>query len=213
VKRVLPTVYASFPTRETRSRFVHERFARYLSGSVLDVGCFEAPLRKLVAPAAYTGVDVAGDPDVTLDLEKAERLPFDDASFECVVCVEVLEHLDSLHRMFDELVRVSRRWIIVSLPNCWADARQPMDRGRGTFAHYGLPAERPEDRHKWFFNLTDAREFLEGGARRLDLDVEQMFVTEKPRSGVVRMLRRLRYPGDRYQNRYSRTIWTVLSRP
>ena len=128
----------------------------YLRGKVLDVGCDEGHLRGLVPGLDYTGIDVGGSPDVLVDLEAAERLPFPDRAFDTVVCSDVLEHLDSLHRVFGEMVRVSRRWLVISLPNNWTNARRPIERGAGSFAFYGLPADKPVDRHKWFFSLEDA---------------------------------------------------------
>jgi Methyltransferase domain len=208
----LPSVYVSFPSRESRSRFVCSRFAPYLHELVLDIGCCEAPLRDLLSSATYTGVDRAGNPDIRLDLERIERLPFDDGAFTCVLCIDVLEHLENLQVMFDELVRVSKQYIIISLPNGWCDARQPIGRGKGHVGHYGLPVQKPQDRHKWFFNLSEAKQFLDSKAEKLGLRFEEMFVTEKPRSRLVRLLRRLRYPGHRYHNRYSRTLWAVLEK-
>jgi len=208
----LPTVYITFPSRESRSRFVAARFKEYLNKSVLDVGCFEAPLRDLLPTASYTGIDIAGRPNLTINLERIDRLPFADSAFACVLCIDVLEHLDNLHSIFAELVRVSEKFIIVSLPNCWCDARRPVGRGKGHFGHYGLPLERPEDRHKWFFSLTEARQFIEAKAEDLRLGIEDIFVAEKPRSGILRLLRRVCYPGDQYYNRYSRTLWVVLRR-
>jgi SAM-dependent methyltransferase len=208
----LPSVYVFFPSRESRSRFVCARFAEYLNERVLDIGCFEAPLRDLLSSATYTGVDIAGHPDISLDLERIERLPFDDGTFKCVLCIDVLEHLDNLHVIFDELVRVSKQYVIVSLPNCWGGARRPIGRGRGRFGHYGLSLQKPQDRHKWFFSLSEARQFVEGKAEELGLRLKDMFVTEKPRINLVRLLRRIRYPGDRYHNRYSHTLWAVLEK-
>lgn len=208
----LSSIYVTFPSRESRSTFVYSRFSRYLNERVLDIGCFEAPLRGVLSPAKYTGVDVAGNPDIRLDLETIERLPFDDNTFECVLCIDVLEHLDNLHSVFNELVRVSKRHIIVSLPNCWCEARQPIGRGKGHFGHYGLPLQKPQDRHKWFFSLMEARQFLEARAGELGLKLEEMFITEKPRPWIVRLLRRIRYPGERYQNRYAGTLWAVLKK-
>ena len=43
----------------------------------------------------------------------------------------------SLHRVFAELVRVSRHRILISLPNCWTAARKPLVRGRGSIGHAG----------------------------------------------------------------------------
>ncbi len=208
----LPSVFASFTSREIRSKFVHSHFAKYLNESVLDVGCFNAPLRNLLGSAKYVGVDIAGNPDITLDMETIERLPFDDGAFETVLCIDVLEHLDNFHRLFDELVRVSNRHIIVSLPNCWFHARQPISRGKGHFTHYGLPLQRPQDRHKWFFSLSEARQFIGGKSEEFGLTIEDMFATEQPRAGLLRLMRKIRYPGDLYQNRYCCTLWSVLEK-
>src|SRR5262249_22604454 len=47
------------------------------------------------------------------------RLPFRDASFDLVLCCEVLEHLPSgvLEGTVEELKRVARRYVLVSVPN------------------------------------------------------------------------------------------------
>lgn len=44
------------------------------------------------------------------------HLPFEDKSFDTVTCSEVLEHLDNPDQAMDELARVSRRWLLVSVP-------------------------------------------------------------------------------------------------
>ncbi len=204
--------FVGFPSRRARSEFVARRFARYFSTNLLDVGCFEAPLRTILADIDYTGVDFVGNPDIELNLEQADRLPFEDSQFQAVICIDVLEHLDTLHAMFDELARVSGRYVIVSLPNCWRDARIKLERGRGGFAHYGLPVERPDDRHKWFFNAEEAMTFLRARAARNGLKVVELFTTEKPRSAMLRGVRHLRYPGIRYLNRYANTVWAVFEK-
>ncbi len=210
---MLATHYANFPSRQSRSRFVATRFSQYLNESVLDVGCFEAPLRDLLPSASYTGIDIAGLPDMIVNLERVRHLPFVDNAFICVLCIDVLEHLDNLHTVFEELLRVSDRFIIVSLPNCWRDARRPLERGKGHFRHYGLPLYKPEDRHKWFFSFTEARDFIEGKAHAFQLGIKDIFATEKPKSRILRGLRKIRYPGDQYHNRYSQTLWAVLEKP
>ncbi len=206
----LATEFATFRERHERSEFIARRFAPYLKESVLDVGCYEAPLRAILKDVRYFGVDIVGKPDLTLDLEATERLPFKDEEYRTVICIEVLEHLDTLHRMFGELVRVSSRHVIASLPNCWRDARRPIERGKGHFAHYGLPAERPVDRHKWFFGYTEALDFMKASAAKHGLSIVELFGTEQHRGSLVRAWRRMRYPGTSYHNRYVQTVWAVL---
>lgn len=209
----LTTEFATFRERRDRSVYVAQRFSGYLGEAVLDVGCYEAPLRALIGRERYLGVDIAGSPDLVIDLDTPHSLPFGDNTFASVLCIEVLEHLDHLHHVFDELVRVSSRHVIVSLPNCWRDARRPIERGKGAFAHYGLPPERPLDRHKWFFGYAEGRDFLLAAAARHGLEVLEIFGTEQHRNVLLRAWRRLRYPGVRYHNRYVQTVWAVMRKP
>jgi SAM-dependent methyltransferase len=211
-KMILSTEFIAFPTRIDRSKFVAKRFAKYLNKSVLDVGCYEAPLRDILGEKIYTGIDIVGKPDVKFDLDSSTLFPFENEAFKSIICVDVLEHLNNLHFVFSELVRVSKEYIIISLPNCWRDARVPIERGRGHFAHYGLPVNKIIDRHRWFFNLSEAKQFLNAQIEVFNLKLEEMFLTEKPKNSVLRFFRRIRYPGERYMNRYSHTIWVVLKK-
>ncbi len=204
--------YGSFPDRSKRSEYIARRFAPLLQGKVLDVGCDLALLRKLLPRAEYTGIDIGGLPDLTINLEKIDQLPFDDRSFDGVICSDVLEHLDNLHHTFGELVRVCRGHIIISLPNNWANARRPVRRGKGSIGHYGLAVDPPPDRHKWFFNLSEAAGFIEGQARKHPVVIEELYAMEKPRLGLLRLVRRLLNGSQiRYLNRYAHTLWAVLS--
>ena len=205
--------YVNFADRARRSAYIAERFRSYLSGKVLDVGCDKAVLKTLIPSLDYTGIDIGGTPDLKLDLDRIDKLPFPDGAFQCVVCSDVLEHLNNLHHIFGELVRVAKEHLIISLPNCWTAARQPIERGRGSFGKYGLPVQAPMDRHKWFFSLSEAREFIHGQALLRPIAIVEWLASEKPRPLVVRALRRARYPSqERYLNRYAHTVWVVLKK-
>lgn len=202
--------FVSMASRAERSAFIAQRFAGLLAGRVLDVGCDKAVLKSLVPGLDYVGVDVGGTPDLIVDLEE-QRLPFPDDSFDCVLCSDVLEHLDNLHQSFGELVRVARGYVIVSLPNNWANARRPIGRGKGGIGHYGLPPDPPADRHKWFFSLEEAQRFLEAQGSRFPVEVVEGFVVEKPRSALLRWLRRsLHGSAMAYWNRYANSYWAVM---
>ena len=203
----------AFLERADRARYIAGRFALYLRGTVLDVGCDEGILGTLLEGATYTGIDFGGRPDLEINLEEIDCLPFEDGEFDCIVCSDVLEHLDNLHFVFGELLRVARRHVIISLPNCWYSTRRPLARGHGAIRHYGLPLERPVDRHKWFFNLGEAGAFLEGKARECGFTLAEMHATEKPKAAALRALRRGLYPRQAaYLNRYGHTLWTVLAK-
>ncbi len=74
---------------------------------VLDVGCGDEPYRPYFAAAAeYVGVDPAS-PHADVQA-RAEQLPLADESFDLVLCIQVLEHVDDPGRAVGELRRVVR---------------------------------------------------------------------------------------------------------
>lgn len=204
---------ASFTQRPDRIAFAHKHFAPWMKTSVLDVGCDTAPLRKLLGDGTkYYGIDIGGEPDEVVNLEETARLPFEDGHFETVVCFEVLEHLDALHRVLDEIFRVAKTNVILSLPNCWCSARRCIERGTGKIAHYGLPAQRPMDRHKWFISATEIEDFFAAQAqRRAGVKLETILAAEKPRPGPVTALRKMRFNEGAYANRYVHTVFARFS--
>lgn len=206
--------YVNFYKRQERTEYIFQKFRKYFGKKILDVGCDKAVLKTLITDIEYTGLDVSGDPDICMDLEKIDRLPFDDLSFDCVICADVLEHLDNLHLIFAELIRVAKKYVIIAWPNNWVNARVPIQRGKGSFKHYGLPIARPFDRHKWFFNLSEARHFVREQVRKnSNIQLIEERIAEKPKFFFFRLLRHLRYPNQEYYlNRYAHTVWTVLQK-
>jgi len=167
--------------RASKPRYVVEKYRPLLRGAVLDVGADGSQLQRALPDGCeYTGIGIGVPPTVPVDLER-QGVPYADGAFDCVLCLDVLEHVDNPHRLFDELCRVSRGFVIVSLPNCWA-AFWSMLRG-GEYRpgqatkFYGLPPKPPGDRHKWFFHVGEAEAFVREraaacGARVAQIDCE-----------------------------------------
>ena len=164
-----------FTDRASKARYIGLKYASVLRDSVLDVGCDQRYLRAHVArPDLYVGVDLAPPADVIVDLDR-QALPFDAASFDTVVCTDVLEHLERIHDVFDSLLRVARSRVIVSLPAPINSMLGDLWRGgEGWKKFYGLPVDPPRDRHRWFFGFDDARRFIVERAARLGWRVEQL---------------------------------------
>jgi SAM-dependent methyltransferase len=81
------------------------------AGTVLDLGAGSKPYAPLYDShfASSTAVDVDHSPHDTSDVDllaRAERLPFDDGSFDCVICTEVLEHCRDPRAVVAEVARV-----------------------------------------------------------------------------------------------------------
>jgi SAM-dependent methyltransferase len=72
---------------------------------VLDVGCGDRPYAELFPGA--TGFDVPGNPHADLH-GSLEAIPVEDASFDVVLCLQVLEHVPDPAAAVHELRRVVR---------------------------------------------------------------------------------------------------------
>lgn len=102
---------------------------------ILDAGCGEGfAMRAVLAstPGALFGLDGSAgalgvaanlNPQASFTAGDLYALPFPAGSFDLVVCMEVLEHLDEPARGLRELCRVSAGWLLLSVPN------EPLFRG------------------------------------------------------------------------------------
>lgn len=156
------------------------------TGTVLDVGCRTRELQKALEgkPITYRGLDLQPPADIVANLD--EGLPLEDGSVDTLVALDVLEHTERIHDTFAECCRVARTDLIVSLPNCYDIAiRARVLRGRPISEKYGLPVEPPGDRHRWVFNLTEGREFLQARGELAGWRVVDERVTVGPRRGKV----------------------------
>jgi SAM-dependent methyltransferase len=79
--------------------------AQRTDARVLDVGCGDRPYRELFPNAV--GFDVPGNPHADLH-GSLESLPVEDASFDVVLCLQVLEHVPDPAAAVRELRRVVR---------------------------------------------------------------------------------------------------------
>ncbi|WP_417624805.1 class I SAM-dependent methyltransferase [Paremcibacter congregatus] len=95
--------------------------------SALDVGCGNGIFLKNLSSMRpdikqLHGVDRSKAALRHVSTEKteasADRLPFSDQSFDCVTCLEVIEHLPFgvYDNALDELSRVARKHILISVP-------------------------------------------------------------------------------------------------
>ena len=112
-------------------RAADELIAHAAPESILDVGCGEGALTnkwaQRLSGAQVVGLDL---PDPGLEAEwrsrphpnvqfvpgRAEELPFAADEFDLVSAIETLEHVDDPDRALEELARVARRHLLVSVP-------------------------------------------------------------------------------------------------
>jgi len=119
------------------------RFAPKMRGRLLDVGCGTKPYRTLFSAAdKYDGLEID-----TPDNRIAKRadyfydgntFPFDDASYDGVICNQVLEHVFNPDRFLQEISRVLKPGgdLLLTVPFVWDEHEQPWDYAR--YSSFGL---------------------------------------------------------------------------
>lgn len=129
-------VYDKFGSRNPLVRHLMRGFLTAIDGcvtlarptSILEVGCGEGELighlaRRFTHLNRYAACDLSLDKlssnlprAIECQVANAYALPYATASFDLVVCCEVLEHLEAPDQAIRELCRVSARHLLVSTP-------------------------------------------------------------------------------------------------
>ena len=118
----------NFPKPIYSNRFERNKYASILikkyfsdASSILNIGgggkrhlekCFEENSNIKI-----TEVDFSGNNDLNINLDKIDKLPFENNSFDISVALDSLEHFENFHGIFSEMFRISKKYIIISLPN------------------------------------------------------------------------------------------------
>ena len=104
----MPTYAVRAPLAEWLEAEARRAAADLGAYRLLDVGCGEKPYARVFARAAeYVGLDTAEHAHADL-VGPIERIPAEDASFDLVLCIQVLEHVDDPAQGVRELHRVTR---------------------------------------------------------------------------------------------------------
>jgi len=110
-----------------------------LTGRLLDLGCGNSPYRALLPHiTAYVPYDRDPAGSRAQVVGVAGTLPFASASFDSVLCTQVLEHVPEPGPVLDEIARVLRPGgrVVLSAPQAWRLHEEPHDYYR--YTRYGL---------------------------------------------------------------------------
>jgi 2-polyprenyl-3-methyl-5-hydroxy-6-metoxy-1,4-benzoquinol methylase len=120
-----PDLYSPGPPITVPSYEMLDLIDKHAGKSILDIGCGHGVYgRELVKKGyAYTGIEAnekyveEANKHVDVRLMRAEKLDFPSKSVDTVIMFEVLEHLEDPYAALEEIVRVVRKNLIVTVPN------------------------------------------------------------------------------------------------
>ncbi|TET38237.1 MAG: class I SAM-dependent methyltransferase [Planctomycetota bacterium] len=143
----------------TAGHFKEAAIALYAGDSVLDVGGREGKYAKhaLSLGKSATLCDIepkcAEEGGLKVVTGDALDLPFPDKSFDTVLCLDVLEHVEDDAAALVEACRVARRNVLISVPR--ADGHTTSASGLA-FRHYR------DESHRRYYTEKSFRKLLEG---------------------------------------------------
>ena len=90
------------------------RHRNCIRGKLLDMGCGEKPYSliydELVEESIGCDVETCVHDKRAIDVfATADSLPFEDESFDTVICTNVLEHVSEAFKGFEEIARVTKK--------------------------------------------------------------------------------------------------------
>jgi 2-polyprenyl-3-methyl-5-hydroxy-6-metoxy-1,4-benzoquinol methylase len=132
------TNFKKHKTKNPAGKFFVNRFLNTVISTIrplqidkiLDAGCGEGftlnRLQNEKIGKVYEGIDNLEDaitlghelyPKLKLKKGDIYHLPYAENEFDLVICTEVLEHLENPKKALKELIRVSNKYVLLSVPN------------------------------------------------------------------------------------------------
>jgi SAM-dependent methyltransferase len=209
---------SSYSSREEKAQYVWSNYSYALQGKILDVGADAGHLRKLLpAGVEYKMMGLEPNHDYICNLENP--LPLESESFDTVLCFDVLEHIENIHQLFSELCRVTRKWLIIAVPNPWNDFMMMLLNGNYTKDHglkfHHLPVSRPADRHRWFYSLSEMKAFILANGQNAGLTAESFQYIRpswKARSVLKVVLTPVKHESVSWHDLLDGTMWVALKK-
>lgn len=137
-KTILPTNFVKHTSKNPIQQLLIKNFYSSLISiakslkpeSILDAGCGEGftmdKLSKSKVGEKLEGIEYSKEailfgkklfPDLKFIQGSVYELPYKNSSFDIVICTEVLEHLEQPTKALKEMLRVSKKYLIISVPN------------------------------------------------------------------------------------------------
>jgi SAM-dependent methyltransferase len=163
--------------------------------SILDVGCRDCSLHDYVREfAEYDGMDLYQNPRgaVRYVADLSRGIPVSDASYDCAVALDVVEHVDDMVASLDELVRIVRHSAFVMLPNLAHILPRARFLFTGRFsAKYDIRFPQSEDRHRWFTTQPQCDAFMKDYCKSRNLTLQTQWYLDGPRKATIATIMRL----------------------
>jgi 2-polyprenyl-3-methyl-5-hydroxy-6-metoxy-1,4-benzoquinol methylase len=102
----------TYKNRKEKQKYVWHKYKSILKGKILDVGADKGHLGKYIKNK-HTYKTAGLEPHHQIKANFEEPLPIKSMTYDCVLCLDVLEHIENIHQLFDELCRVTKKYLLL----------------------------------------------------------------------------------------------------
>ena len=218
-----------FATEKYRDRLGRNQYAHSLinehfnsAHSILNVGgSGENHLSALMPDKTVTSIDIDPEADIQFDLDSDQPLPIGEKHPDLVIALDVLEHLEKFHQRLDEILDIASLGAIVSLPISSAETtrilfrphiyKRQKDTESSFSKYYGLPLQRPIDRHRWYIygsDIINLAAALERKGYEVYLGFDTIFTSKLLSNLMIKLFGDFTLP-----NIISKWAWLIVKKP
>ena len=154
-----------------RNSFVAKKIGNLNGEVVLDVGCRDKIFKKKIfGNFKYIGIDFIhtynndanGEEGEFINHNLENGLPIEIQNIDIINALDVLEHIENIHQLFQEFFKKSNKIIIVALPNMAYYKFRLNFLFKGEVSEkYNFCHKKIFDRHRWITNYKSIINFIE----------------------------------------------------
>ena len=174
-----------------RNQYVAKKLGILNGATILDIGCRDMVLKTyLKGNFIYKGLDF----QITEKLEENKDLinhnlenglPKDLGKYDIINALDVLEHLENIHDIFQDLFNHSNSQIIIALPNIGYYRFRLSFLFKGILSKkYTFNKNKTDDRHRWIPNYYSINKFVDENTNKNWFYKKENFIFERKRNFV-----------------------------
>lgn len=174
-----------------RNQYVANKLGILNGTTILDIGCRDMVLKTyLKGNFNYKGLDFQITEKLTenkdlINHNLESRLPKDLGKYDIINALDVLEHLENIHDVFQDLFNHSNNQIIIALPNIGYYRFRLSFLFNGILSKkYTFNKNKTDDRHRWIPNYYTIQEFVNHNINKKWIVKKKNFIFERKRNFI-----------------------------
>jgi SAM-dependent methyltransferase len=142
--------------------------------NVLDIGCRSCEAKHVLSEGIeYFGNDIFQNVDGSVNFVGDVLKVNFGRTFDCVIALDVVEHVDDPYALMDKIINLSEKYIIISLPNTYDLLHKKDFLFKSTLGKkYSFETSNSLDRHRWVMNYDEICEFYSHYAKNYGMSLE-----------------------------------------